>query len=71
MRFNEQQLEQALRSHDWFWKFAENDVTFTTGKFERDHIHSMMAEVGEKESRALWTQWAPEAEKGTFPEHLF
>ena len=71
MRFNEQHLEQALRSHDWFWKMADNDATYTNCKFERDHIHNMISEVGEEKGRALWNQWAPQVEKGAFPEHLF
>lgn len=70
MRYNEQNLEQALRSHDWYYKMADDPI-FTNGKFERDHIHTMMADVGEERSRELWSTWAPNIELPSFPGYLF
>ena len=71
MAINKQQLETALQGHDWFWKYADDDATYTRGKFERDYIHNMMVEIGKDDAEPLWNQWAPQKEKGTFPNHLF
>jgi hypothetical protein len=71
-----QNLEKALKTHDWYYEFSDDHRVFTKGTAELKNIYNLIGQVDKKTAGKLWNKYAPKNKAAgnkpmfPFPKHL-
>jgi hypothetical protein len=68
------ELEQRLKSHDWWYPYSDDHRYWKRGGQEMDAIRKLVAQINEagleKEAEAIWKKTAPADFKTWYPKKL-
>lgn len=68
------ELEQRLKSHDWWYPYSDDHRYWKQGGQEMDAIRKLVARINdaglEKEAEAIWKKTAPADFKTWYPKKL-
>jgi hypothetical protein len=65
-----QEVENKLRTHDWYYHYSDDYSVFLRGKRQWDDLVAACKEVKVDDLRPLWEKHAPKDFQDTF-DHLF
>jgi len=63
----EDDLEKALKQHDWFYNYSDDGRAYKKGQAQRDNIRNLMSKMDDTEAKKLWNKYAPKQYK--YPEN--
>ena len=55
------QLEKLLKSHDWWYSYADDGASYRKGRDEQDQIKKLMNKVGGESPKQLYRKYARKA----------
>lgn len=68
------ELEQLLKSHDWWYPYSDDNRKWVRGGQEAREISELAAQINdaglEKEGEAIWKKIAPDDFKTWYPKKL-
>ena len=62
-------LEQDLKSHDWYFNYSDDGRVYRKGAQELENILDQMKKMDSKEAQSLWNKYAPKVQK--FPLGIY
>lgn len=54
-----EEIETALRTHDWFYDYSDDHSVWTKGNDQRKRIADALRTLPIEQARELWDRWAP------------
>ena len=68
------ELEQRLKSHDWWYQYSDDHIYWVRGGQEWKEIRELVAKINdaglEKEAETIWKKTAPDDFKTWYPKKL-
>lgn len=68
------ELEQRLKSHDWWYQYSDDHRYWVRGGQEWKEIRELVAQINdaglEKEAETIWKKTAPDDFKTWYPKKL-
>lgn len=52
---------QLLKTHDWFYDYADDHAIWERGNRERAELHQMYKAFDPSDAKRMWNQYAPAA----------
>jgi hypothetical protein len=68
------ELEDRLKSHDWWYSYSDDHRYYKQGRYEAEEIRKLVAKINDaglqKQGEAIWKKTAPNDFKTWYPKKL-